>query len=105
MVSTSVMRGTFSIRVVPSASSDAAISFRTEFFAPWTVTSPRSGPGERTMNCCIGATLPPLPGPDGRSRPRRSDRPGAAADGQPTLRPSATRGSPSRPAAKSATRA
>ena len=62
MISTSVMRGTFSIRVVPSASSDAAMSFRTEFLAPWTEISPRSRPAGRTVNCCIALTLPPLRG-------------------------------------------
>ena len=49
MIATSAMSGTLVSRYSPSASSDAAISFRTEFFAPGTVISPSSGDERRTM--------------------------------------------------------
>ena len=42
MMSTSWMSGTLVILVVPRAKSAAAISFRTEFLAPWTLTDPVS---------------------------------------------------------------
>jgi hypothetical protein len=41
MMSTSAISGTFLIVVVPAASNEAAISFKTEFLAPVTETSPR----------------------------------------------------------------
>jgi hypothetical protein len=42
MIVTSRMSGTLVRTVVPSASSEAAMSFRTLFFAPLTETSPAS---------------------------------------------------------------
>ncbi|CAB4777631.1 unannotated protein [freshwater metagenome] len=42
MMSTSAISGTFVIVVLPVASNEAAMSFRTEFFAPVILTSPRS---------------------------------------------------------------
>jgi hypothetical protein len=42
IVKTSAIRGTFVSTVRPSASSEAAISFRAEFFAPETTTEPES---------------------------------------------------------------
>ena len=44
MMSTSTMTGAFVKRYRPSASNVAAISFKTEFLAPGTVTSPAKGP-------------------------------------------------------------
>src|SRR6202451_1791901 len=44
MVSTSEMCGTLERTVLPSASRQAAISLRAEFFAPPALTVPRSGP-------------------------------------------------------------
>ncbi len=44
MIVTSAMSGTLVMWCSPSANSVAAISFSTEFFAPGTTTSPRSGP-------------------------------------------------------------
>jgi hypothetical protein len=42
MMSTSAISGTFLMVVVPAASNEAAISFKTEFLAPETETSPRN---------------------------------------------------------------
>jgi hypothetical protein len=42
MMSTSAISGTFLIVDVPDASKEAAISFKTEFLAPLTETSPRN---------------------------------------------------------------
>ena len=50
MYSTSAISGTFVIVVFPTASSEAAMSLRTEFFAPVTVTSPRSWTPPVTRN-------------------------------------------------------
>ena len=43
MMSTSAISGTLVMVVLPVASNEAAMSFRTEFLAPEIVTSPRSG--------------------------------------------------------------
>src|SRR5688572_1850530 len=49
MISTSTIRGTLCSTNSPSARSEAAMSLRTEFFAPLTCTVPDSGPpGRRT---------------------------------------------------------
>ncbi len=61
MTSTSRMSGTLVMVVRPGASSAAAISFSTLFFAPPTGTLPWSGwlcwPRDTTRNACIEATL------------------------------------------------
>ena len=46
------MSGTFEIVEAPGASSVAAMSLRTEFFAPRTVTSPRSTVGPSMTKTC-----------------------------------------------------
>jgi hypothetical protein len=48
MIATSTIAGALSIVTTPSASTDAAISFSTEFFAPGTSMRPLSGVPERT---------------------------------------------------------
>ena len=48
MMATSAMSGTFESWYVPSASRLVAISLRTEFLAPGTVTTPSRGPLPRT---------------------------------------------------------
>ena len=64
MVSTSEMRGTLDSTVVPSASRQAAISLKAEFFAPPALTVPRSGPLGSTT---ISSTPPVSPLEDGRT--------------------------------------
>lgn len=56
MMLTSSIVGTLEMRVVPGASKDAAINFKTEFFAPDTSTDPtrRSPPSMR--NHCTRAS-------------------------------------------------
>ncbi len=53
MIATSVMSGTLTKEVVPSASSEAAISLRALFFAPPIRSWPSKGPLPRTRNLSI----------------------------------------------------
>ena len=75
MIATSLMTGTLSRRCTPGASRHAAMSFSTEFFAPFTCTLPCSGPDGRDDEAIHGETVLP------RSRraadslqPERADR-------------------------------
>ena len=77
-------------RVVPSASRLAAMSFRAEFLAPWTGTSPRRGPEGRTRKWSIAETLPPPAG----TLPGRGTAGGATGPGPRTDRGSAGAATP-----------
>src|SRR3954454_6574182 len=80
MMSTSRMAGTQVSSVRPSANSDAAISFRAEFFAPPTVTSPaRRAPPDITRRSTddhpMGCGRTPTGRNCGLTQPRVSDSP------------------------------